>query len=398
MKLYKPTLFDSLVFALLVYLAFSAFSHGQGLPKGALGLSGTVYAPAGQDIFGTFVVACYAQGEDCDEAKSQYVEITASGASASFDFTNLGRENYMLFATKDVNANGTHFEDGDFYAVYGMDGTITPPAPGLELSLEILGAAPPTPTAVEGNTVTGVVLDSQGQPLANVEVWIEPALKGGMYSTTGLYDTSTGLYQTRTDATGRYTTTALPTVPYYAKAWTRVQYDGQEFCLRLGMPNPGDYDSFVPEVNTVRNFQWQLSGVIEDLRDLPDHFGGEIRLYTEGNMKDGLVELTFTPTAPLVDGSMGQTITRTLNVNEEYMVYDIPLGLYNVSGVLLENDGSRTLLHVGRESYYSYQESIWDIYQKQTEMAALEFKPIGCSNSSGIDRAFLYLNSPHDFY
>jgi hypothetical protein len=139
----------------------------------------------------------------------------------------------------------------------------------------------------------------------------------------------------------------------------------------------------------VRNFQWQLSGVIEDLKDYDGYFGAEIRLFIAGDMKDGEVELTFTPTAPLVDGSQGEIITRTLNVNEDLFVYDIPLGVYDVSGVLLEN-GARTPLHVGKESAL-------DGYNAQTETAVLEFKPNGCGNASGIDRAFLYLNSPYEF-
>jgi hypothetical protein len=137
----------------------------------------------------------------------------------------------------------------------------------------------------------------------------------------------------------------------------------------------------------VRNFQWQLSGIIEDLKEYDRYFGAEIRLFIDGDMKDGQVELTFTPTAPLVDGSQGQVLTRQLNVNEDPMVYDIPLGQYEVSGVLLEN-GTRTPLRVGLESS-------WNGYDEQTETAALGFKPNGCGNASGIDRAFLYLSSPY---
>jgi Carboxypeptidase regulatory-like domain len=222
--------------------------------------------------------------------------------------------------------------------------------------------------------VTGVALDTQGKPIANAKVWIEPAV-------------TTGLAETTTDAKGVYKMASLPNVPYYAKAWTFVEYNGENFCLRLGMPKASDYGSFTVEHGVVRNFQWQLSGVIEDLKEYDGYFGAEIRLFIDGDMKDGEVELTFTPTAPLVDGSQGQVITRKLNVNKALMVYDIPLGQYEVSGVLLEN-GTRTPLHVGAES-------VWDGYNAQTETAALEFNPNGCGNGNGIDRAFLYLNSPY---
>lgn len=233
---------------------------------------------------------------------------------------------------------------------------------------------PNTPPRAEPYSVTGIALDTRGNPLANAKVWVEPAV-------------TTGLYETSTDANGRYEATRLPNVPYYAKAWTFVEYNGENFCLRLGMPKASDYDSFTVEQGVVRNFQWQLRGVIEDLKEYDGYFGAEIRLFIDGDMKDGEIELTFTPTAPLVDGSEGETVTRQLNVNDDLMVYDIPLGQYEVSGVLLEN-GTRTPLHIGVES-------VWDGYDAQTETAALEFKPNGCGNGNGIDRAFLYLNSPY---
>jgi hypothetical protein len=225
-------------------------------------------------------------------------------------------------------------------------------------------------------SVTGVAFDTKGKPIPNAKVWIEPAV-------------TTGLAETTTDANGVYQVTSLPNVPYYAKAWTFVEYNGENFCLRLGMPKASDYGSFTVDHGVVRNFQWQLSGVIEDLKEYDGYFGAEIRLFVYGDMKEGEVELTFTPTAPLVDGSTGKTITRTLNVNEELMVYDIPLGQYEVSGVLLEN-GTRTPLRVGMEH-------AWNGYDEQTETAALTFKPNGCGNANGIDRAFLYLDSPYSW-
>jgi hypothetical protein len=83
-----------------------------------------------------------------------------------------------------------------------------------------------------------------------------------------------------TDSSGRYLVTGLWNEPYYAQAWTEVDYNGERFCLRLGTPS--DYDAFTPEHGVVRNFQWQLTGVIEDLRDYDGYFGGEIRLFLTG--------------------------------------------------------------------------------------------------------------------
>jgi len=231
------------------------------------------------------------------------------------------------------------------------------------------------PTPVGPYSVTGVALDTQGRPIAGAKVWIDRALTFG------------SVVEVTTDDSGRYLVTDLFAEPYYAKAWTEVDYGGERFCLRLGMPNPSDYDAFTPETGAVRNFQWQLSGVIEDLRDYDGYFGGEVRLFLEGDMRGGEVELTFTPTAPLIDGSTGQTLTRVVSVNEEVMVYDIPIGMYRVTLVLLEN-GTRTPLKTGVES-------AWGGYEEQTEAADLAFTPNGCGNGNGTERAFLYLNSPY---
>ena len=217
----------------------------------------------------------------------------------------------------------------------------------------------------------------QGRPIEGALVWIEPAL-------------TTGLTKAHTDSSGTYKVAGLIDVPYTAKAWTEVDYGGEHFCLRLGMPNASDFDSFVPSDGAVRNFQWQLTGVIEDLKDYDGYFGGEIRLFREGDMKNGTVELTFTPQGPLVDGSTVAAFTRTLNVNEDLFVYDIPLGLYTVTSVLVEADGTRTPLKTGATSAS-------DGYATQTDAADLAFKPDGCGNGSGLERAFLYLNSPYEY-
>jgi hypothetical protein len=208
-------------------------------------------------------------------------------------------------------------------------------------------------------------------------VWINPALTFGE------------VVETSTDSSGRYLVTGLWTEPYYAQAWTEVDYNGERFCLRLGTPNPSDYNAFTPEHGVVRNFQWQLTGVIEDLRDYDGYFGGEVRFFLDGDMRGGEVELTFTPTGPLIDGSEGQTLTRTINVNEEYAVYDIPVGTYSVTSVLLEN-GSRTPLKTGIEHTY-------EGYAGQTDAAALAFTPNGCGTTNGTERAFLYLSSPYSY-
>jgi hypothetical protein len=232
---------------------------------------------------------------------------------------------------------------------------------------------PPGPNvpAPQPNSVTGVALDTQGRPIANATVWIEPAL-------------TTGLVQTRTDAEGRYTSSNLLSLPYNAKAWVRRDYNGQQFCLRLGMQNPADYDAFTPSSGVVRNFRWQLTGVIEDLRDYDGYFGGEVRVMRESDFRNGKIEFTFTPTAPLIDGSTGTTFMRTFDTKKDALVYDIPVGEYRVAATLVEQNGTRTPV--------KFATGIFD--EDLTDTGVLTFEPSGsCGNGNGIDRSFLYVHS-----
>jgi hypothetical protein len=215
-------------------------------------------------------------------------------------------------------------------------------------------------------TVTGIVLDTQGRPIANAKVWLRPAV-------------TTGLVETRTGSDGRYTARNLGWVPYYAQAWTEVTYNGKRYCLRMGMPNASDFDAFSPDEGAVRNFRWQLEGVIEDLRNYDGYFGGEIRLFSDGSATSAdSVELRFAPNGPLVDGSTGRVVTRMASAFGG-MVYDVPLGEYTVSAKLVRPGGARAALKVGRSS------------SALATSTSFGFEPSGgCSNGNGLNRGFLY--------
>jgi hypothetical protein len=230
-------------------------------------------------------------------------------------------------------------------------------------------ATPSTPSTPSGgvaaHSVTGLVLDTKGRPMPNAKIWIRPAL-------------TTGLVQLRTGADGRYTATGLVDVPYYAQAWTEVTYANKQYCLRLSMPNAGDYDAFTPTTGAVRNFQWRLTGRIPDLSDA--YFGGHIRLIGDGTLKQtDSVDVTLTPTAPLVDGSAAQAITRRVGAYD--FVYDVPVGQYTASVTAIGRSGARTPLKVGANSSAT-----------ATSMP-LTFEPSGCGNDNGTSRAFIFWGS-----
>ncbi len=233
-------------------------------------------------------------------------------------------------------------------------------------------AAPVPVTAAQPRTVTGIALDTNGQPIAGARVWILPSL-------------TTGVVEVRTDSQGRYLAEGLIEVPYRARAWTYVEYGGRQLCLRLGMDSPADYDSFVPTHGAVRNFRMLLTGPIEDLRDLNEHFGGMVRVFDtmafagSGNR----LEFTFTPTGALIDGSRIQPFVRTLDPRDSD-IHGLPIGPYRVTAVLVGGDGSRRQVNLARELF-------------DAPVAAVDIDWTGdgsCSNQSGVDWNYLYLERP----
>jgi hypothetical protein len=374
----------------LVYLVFFVglySTFAQNMPQGVMAISGKVYAPAGEDIAGTLVVACFVQGSDCDKSKSKTYEITQSGDSASFTFDGLTRDTYLLLASKDTNANDIDFEDGDFYALYGKDGNVIPPARDIELRLEILGASTSAATSepsesqpsessgvLEPFTVTGLVLDTQGRPLENAEVFIIPDLIDGNVNAV-------------TDANGRYTVTSLVDISYTAQAYIEVPSNNQTVCQRLVMTNADETLSFAVDQGAERNFQWQLTGEAE-----VGFYGAEIDFpYIPDKYREqaNIIELTLTPRGPLLDGSEGSVLVREFLFNETYAVEDIPLGPYTIQAVLIGNDGSRTQLGI------STKVGLGTEADPNSLELAITWESWGYCGNSGVKPLQLQLNDPN---
>jgi uncharacterized protein (DUF2141 family) len=117
--------------------ALAALALCAAAPAAAQGtLRGTVHAPAGEDVRGAVVVACYAQNGRCDYAsphpRSRAVRIDTRGASATFVLRGLEPGEYVLLGTRDVNGNGVE-DDGDWVAQEADLRPVRPPAQGIEL-------------------------------------------------------------------------------------------------------------------------------------------------------------------------------------------------------------------------------------------------------------------------
>lgn len=336
-------------------------------------IRGTLYAPAGGDVQNTYVGACFVVNNQCDETKSSEINITTSGSNAAFELADLQESSYVLYAVKDANANGTYGDNGDYYAEYASP--VTPPAQNVELRLAVMDeGTEPEPLDPEPFTVTGRVVDTQGNPIEGAKVALEPAMHEGQLIT-------------HTDSNGIYEFVDVPNAPYYVNAWHKTMYNGQEYCLRLGMPNLSDYDVFNPKDGIVRNFQWQLTGKIANY-DEDWFFGGWVVLDVYGNMKDGTIEVTFTPTGQLIDGSTGSIVTRTFDPSQVDELYDVPAGPYAVTATLIELNGTRTPLGLKNAETY---------YDEPAEQIALAFDPAGnCNYSNGLTYSSLFIYSPYD--
>lgn len=229
---------------------------------------------------------------------------------------------------------------------------------------------PDTPPAsdVSPGVVTGVALDTHGQPIAGARIWVRPAV-------------TTGLLQATTGGDGRYRVQGPSNIPYNAYAWTTVQYRGKSVCLRLASTNAADYDAFVPTNGVVRNFRLQLTGPIEPGSD--NLFGGELRLFVPATPAGMSLMVTLTPDGPLVDGSTGQVLTFDAR---ELLLRGIPVGVYKASAAFVAANGTRIPLDVNNDGLDGYA-------SQATVQWSTDGSCVG-STGSGPDRAFLWIHDP----
>jgi hypothetical protein len=281
--------------------------------------SGTVYAPQGGDVAGTYVVACYVVDETCDQEKSFDSEVVGSGANGTFTLLELENTQYDVFAVKDVNGDGDFFGDGDYYGE--IAGQVTPPQTGLEIQLSVIGSAPATPTTdvntPEPYIMKGRVTNSAGEPIEGIEVFADNTL---------LYDSN---LVDVTDADGYYRIDLNGFHPssWQGAAYIETTFEGEYYMIRLEADNK---QAFAGVDGAIRNFTWRVSGEI---------FGGGYHgalafVYSNfinewpENYDDSYVKLTFTPQGPLIDGSTGETLVLSPNGGE---ITDIPIGRYTVT-------------------------------------------------------------------
>jgi hypothetical protein len=109
---------------------------GCGEIGGGSSISGMVTAPAGADVAGTAVFACYDDDPEC--ARLGETVITGAGNAASYSLGALAPGSYSVYALSDTNEDGIP-NSGDFYGYYGRSGgqaiLVSPPRANVNIEM-----------------------------------------------------------------------------------------------------------------------------------------------------------------------------------------------------------------------------------------------------------------------
>lgn len=221
-----------------------------------------------------------------------------------------------------------------------VSGEPTAAAAGREgITLAAAGVQP------ERGVIKGQIFDERGRPLRGVPVEVS------------LTVASSGVAQVATDAEGRYRFANLQALPYRVYAQIQqLEYNGKFYSFSLEPKNAPQGRTYDPTAGAVVDFVWKIRGATAGSdRNNPSAstvHGGSLLV----NEMDGpgfrfprgsTFVFTFTPKGPLIDGSEGAVLRRTLDelpgssirhVSPRELI-DVPLGRYGVKGVVEHPDG-----------------------------------------------------------
>ena len=124
----------SLLFVVLLGLLVGCGELGLG--SGGSSLSGIVTAPAGADVSGTTVFACFNDEPGC--ARLGQTTIYASGSSVSYQLGTLAQGTYSVYALSDANGDGVP-NSGDYYGYFGLNSgapiLVSPPRANVDIEM-----------------------------------------------------------------------------------------------------------------------------------------------------------------------------------------------------------------------------------------------------------------------
>lgn len=185
--------------------------------------------------------------------------------------------------------------------------------------------------------VMGTAVDAKGKPLAGVSIIIDNTIFSNTYVTATTNEK--GEYKVRVPNVGAWMVYAKHT----------FQYAGHEYEMYL---RPDSSEGFIGNEQITRNFTWELTG--RKPLPLSGHFGGSIEIVKGiGSMifDPQNIVFTFTPTAPLIDGSTGEVITTRCDSNS--MIEDVPMGKYNITAEYHSEDG---IIRLGLSDFFTQSE------------------------------------------
>jgi hypothetical protein len=237
--------------------------------------------------------------------------------------------------------------------------------------------------SVQPGVLKGRVVDTKSQPIAGAAIYAAITGTNGVPS------------KTTTDAQGSYKLTDLaPTLTYKVFAWLPVAYHGKNFCLRVAPEDASGNEAFLPRDGAIRNFHWKLQGRMEDTIYGPEEdgawYGGTIKLFPDfedGDYKS-TVELQLTPTEPLIDGSTGTVLSRSVDLGKTQYALDIPVGVYKITATRVKTDGTRVAARLGPTSSQAAAETVFEFKPTDTPQCG------SAITNSGISRGFLNVLSP----
>ncbi|GAB3492669.1 hypothetical protein GCM10027341_07040 [Spirosoma knui] len=174
------------------------------------------------------------------------------------------------------------------------------------------GTDGPNPQPRQG-VVSGQATDSQGKPLAGAKIVV---------NNTQFYNSN---ILGQTDTQGRYQLNVTPG-SWYVRGTTKVKFDGKEYVLDL---DPDTDVAFAGTEGTQRNLRLKLAGRRTGEFGNDGYYGGQVEVFSgDWSINTEDVALTLEPVGTLIDGSTGQTISRT---PARMFIDDVPLGKYKLT-------------------------------------------------------------------
>jgi hypothetical protein len=212
------------------------------------------------------------------------------------------------------------------------------------------GIAPPKfpvfpKVAAKPGTVRGYVRDAKGRPLKGAKIGVRSTATGGFYSGGS----------TKSDDKGFYEVQVPLGVAHFYCAGYAVDYGEGRAAMGLH-PADGDAESFASTKGAVKN--WVMlpygiadrDGVQENPRYCNNYYGGTVIFSWYVDDDGGFsqptripdkseIEITLTPTGPLVDGSKARPIVLRKAISgsasSQLYVNNIPVGAYKMAAKIV---------------------------------------------------------------